>query len=228
MTHKKQFHIFSITVIIGIAAFLLGCASAPKDYVDYKQIRPRSILVMPPLNNTVDISASPIFLAASVKPLAESGYYVIPVALSQEMFRQNGIYTAADANEISHKRLNEIFGADSALYITITKFGAVFQLVRSVVQAEAEAKLVDLKTGTLLWSGSVFVEESPSNTQVSSSGGLAAQLLLAVGAAIVDQVANNLTKASYGVGFRAAETLLDARYPKSLLYGPYHPEYETD
>jgi len=229
MNRKKLLQVIFLTAVIGIVIFFSGCFSMPKDYPDFGQSRPRSILVMPPLNNSVDVSASAVFLAASTRPLAESGYYVIPVTLSHEMFRQNGIYTAADANAISSARLYEIFGADCALYITILRFGTVFQLVRSVVQAEASAKLVDLKTDQILWSGYVFIEENPSDSYtVDPSVGFLAQVLFIVGSAVIDQIANNLSNASYDVGFRAAEALLDARYQSGLPYGPYHPKYETN
>jgi len=228
MTRNKFLSAVCFFAIIETAVLFTGCLSGPKILTEFRESRPRSILVMPPLNNSVDVDAPMVFLAASTKPLAESGYYVIPVAVSQEMFKQNGILTAADANEISYSRLNEIFGADCALYITIKRFGAVFQLLWSVVQAEADANLVDLRTGQLLWSGNVFVEESPSTTTATTSGGFAAQLLLSITTAVVDQVVNNLSNASYKVGFRAVESLLDAGNPKGILYGPYHPEYETD
>jgi hypothetical protein len=39
-------------------------------------------------------------LAQATLPLAESGYYVIPVSLASETFKQNGLANAADIHEV--------------------------------------------------------------------------------------------------------------------------------
>lgn len=80
-------------------ALLGGCVAPPKslDYSAYKQARPRSILVLPPVNESPDVKATYGVLAQVTVPLAEAGYYVVPVALADETFRQNGLSTASDA-----------------------------------------------------------------------------------------------------------------------------------
>ena len=65
------------------------------DYTAYKQSRPRSILVLPPLNESPEVAASHSMLSQVTMPLAEAGYYVLPVALVDETFKQNGMSTAS-------------------------------------------------------------------------------------------------------------------------------------
>ncbi len=49
---------------------------------------------MPPLNQTPEVNASAGVLAQVTMPLAEAGYYVLPVAVTNETFKQNGMSTA--------------------------------------------------------------------------------------------------------------------------------------
>ena len=72
--------------VLALVALLAGCA-APQRNVDYgafRESKPASILVLPPLNTSVDVTATAAVLSQATLPLAESGYYVIPVAVMDE------------------------------------------------------------------------------------------------------------------------------------------------
>jgi hypothetical protein len=213
-----------LTVAMGAVLFLCACAvpvaQKQKDYTAFRENRPHSILVMPPVNQSPEIKAAATFLATSTRPLAESGYYVIPVALSEETFRQNGVIVAEEAHAIELGKLREIFGADAALYIRVTHFGTSYRLINSVVEAAASAKLVDLRTGRELWSGGAFVAEESGN----AGGGLIGALV----SAAVSQIVNTLSDRSHDVGRRANDQMLSAGRRNSILFGPYHPRFETD
>jgi hypothetical protein len=57
-----------------------GCvAHTPYDYTNYRQHRPRSILVLPPLNESTAVEATYGYLSTVSRPLAERGYYVFPI-----------------------------------------------------------------------------------------------------------------------------------------------------
>jgi len=205
------------------AVFLLCSCAAPVKQIDYtafRESRPRSILVMPPVNQSPEIKAPATFLATSAVPLAESGYYVIPVALAEETFKQNGVTVAEEAHAISLGKLREIFGADAALYITITRFGASYRLVDSVAEAEASAKLIDLRSGQELWSGHAHVALGNNN----SGGGLVGMLA----SAVVNQIVNTVADRAHDAGRMANYRLLSAGHANSILFGPYHPKFQTD
>ena len=210
---------FTATIVFLINA----CVAVPtpqyenNDYPVFREIRPRSILVMPPINLSPDINAATTFLATSTVPLAEAGYYVIPVTLSSETFRQNGFTVAEEAWYIPFDRLYEIFGADAALYITVTRFGTIYVLLDSIVEAAASAKLIDLKTGLELWSGRASVSSG-------SSAGSTSLLEALIGAAI-SQMVNSLTDESFKAGRQANYEMLSAGRKDSILYGPYHPNW---
>lgn len=111
--------------VLALVALLAGCA-APQRNVDYgafRESKPASILVLPPLNTSVDVTATAAVLSQATLPLAESGYYVIPVAVMDETFKQNGLTSADEIHELPATRLREIFGADAALYMTVKQYG---------------------------------------------------------------------------------------------------------
>jgi len=203
---------------------LLGACAAPVaqqiDYTAFRQSRPRSILVMPPVNQSPEPKAALSFLAAATVPLAEAGYYVIPVALASETFKQNGVTVAEEAQTIKLDKLRKIFGADAALYITITRYGASYRVISSAVEAAASAKLIDLRTGQELWSGQANIVLQNNN----SGGGLAGILI----GAVVDQIVNTVSDQSYKAGRMADYRMLSAGHQNSILFGPYHPKFATD
>lgn len=85
-----------------LLALLGGCAPTKSvDYSAFKQAKPRSILVLPPLNESLDVKATYSMLSQVTFPLAEAGYYVVPVALADETFRQNGLTSAGDVHQVS-------------------------------------------------------------------------------------------------------------------------------
>ena len=209
-----------------LAALLLTSVTAcvttqPRDYSAYRASQPRSILVLPPVSNAPDVNASVSMLSVATLPLAEAGYYVIPVAPAFQTFRQNGITVANDAHDIPAERLREIFGADAALYISVEKYGTVYQVISSNTTVSANAKLVDLRTGTLLWEGSALASSAENQ---GSGGGLVGMLV----AAAVSQILSTVTDEGHRVANVASLRLLSAGVPNGLLYGPYNPKYGTD
>lgn len=215
----------SLKIITAAACILLiqGCATPPPsfDYTAYKESRPRSILVLPPVNNSPEVKASYSVLSYATKPLAEAGYYVMPVTLVAEAFKENGVTQPSDMHATSAQKLREIFGADAALYVSISKYGTVYQVLNSASIVAADAKLVDLKTGKLLWSGSASASSAEGENQ---QGGLAVLLI----AALVKQVMGTMMDQSHQIAGITSARLLSAGVPNGLLYGPRSPNYGKD
>ncbi|MCP1573809.1 lipoprotein [Herbaspirillum rubrisubalbicans] len=201
-----------------------GCATQKKsyDYAEYKAARPASILVLPPMNSSSEVIAPYGMLAQATLPLAESGYYVIPVSLAAETFKQNGLANAADIHEVPVKKLHEIFGADAALYINITDYGTSYKVVQSDTVVAAEAKLIDLRSGKTLWQGSASA--SSAEQRQSQSNGLLGVLI----SAVVNQIISTTTDASYKMAAVTSNRLLRAGGNNGLLYGPRSPQYQKD
>ena len=219
--------IISVLTRIGFIAciglMLCACTTQPQyDYTAFKTARPVSILVMPPRNLSPDVKATHAVLAHMTYPLAEAGYYVVPITLMETAFRENGIYTADDAQAISPEKLHSIFGADAVLYTNITEYGSSYKLITTETAVTVYSRLVDLKTGTLLWEGSARASSAEQQNN-NANNGFAALLIQAA----VQQIVNNIVDDSYRYAGIASDRLLTPR-SGGILYGPRSPLYEKD
>jgi len=209
--------------LILVTLLVTGCATQQKsyDYAEFKQARPASILVLPPLNSSQEVIAPYGMLSQATMPLAESGYYVVPVALADETFKQNGLTTPADIHDVSVAKLREIFGADAALYIDVKSYGTTYQIISSTTVVTAHAKLVDLRSSRVLWEGSASAS-SAENQQ--NQHGLVGMLV----AAVVNQIIGTVSDASYPIAGITSRRLLWAGRSNGMLYGPRSPMYQKD
>ncbi|AHB05201.1 hypothetical protein LV28_06470 [Pandoraea pnomenusa] len=211
--------------VAALAAAMTGCAvhqAKPYDYTAFKESKPKSILVLPPLNESPDIDATYSVLSQVTVPLGEAGYYVMPVALVDESFRQNGLTVAGDIHQVSPAKLREIFGADAALYIKIKQYGTKYMVLDSATVVTVSADLIDLRNGAKLWSGAASASNNEGGN--NSGGGLIGMLITAA----VKQIVNSVSNAGYTVAGTANARLLSAGHPNGLLYGPRSPKYGTD
>jgi hypothetical protein len=218
-----KFQYIRLLAAVLVIAAMTGCATQkPADYTAFKESRPRSIVVLPPLNNTPSVTASYSVLSYATMPLAEAGYYVVPVTLMDEAFRENGLAQPAEMHSATPEKLRQIFGADAALYITITEYGTSFKVLSSASVVTADAKLVDLKTGKVLWTKSASASSEEGRSQ--QQGGLLGALIIAV----VQQVIETSTDTSHKVAATTTARLLAPGAPQGLLHGPRSPNYGKD
>ncbi|GAB2934948.1 DUF799 domain-containing protein [Hafnia psychrotolerans] len=198
---------------------LTGCAKPVSyDYTAFKESKPKSILVLPPVNHSPDINASHSVSSVVTMPLAEDGYYVFPVAVVDETFKQNGMTSPEDIRAVSVTKLRQIFGADAALYIDVTDYGSSYKVISSEARVTANAKLIDLRNGKVLWTGNATAS---SNEQRSNNNGIIGMLVQAA----VDQVANTLNDKSHDVAAVTSSRLLSSGTANGLLYGPRSANY---
>jgi hypothetical protein len=216
-----MFILYGRIVFLASVLLLSGCVASQQniDYTAFRKSMPSSILVLPPLNNSPDVRATYSFLSTVTQPLAEAGYYVFPVALVDQTFRENGLLNPGEMHEVPLDKLREIFGADATLYITITQYGSVYQVLGSEIRVTANAKLVDNRNGQLLWHGAATASDSEGGN--NSGGGLVGALVYAV----VKQVVGAIGDQGYPVAHKTSDRLLSVR-PNGLLYGPRSPLYE--
>lgn len=198
-----------------LALWLGGCAApAPRDQTALREARPASILVLPPINTTNEVAASTSLLSVATRPLAEAGYYVMPVSLVDETFRQNGMTQPEDIHALPLQRLHDHFRADAVLYLTVTGYGATYYIVGSTTVVKVQARLLDGRTGQLLWEGQA--QASSDEGKDNSNQGLVGMLLTAV----IQQVASHVGEQSHRLAGVAAARLFQVRGPNALLPGP--------
>lgn len=205
-------------VVLILAVTIAGCATpAPFDYTAFIQAKPASLLVLPPLNDSPDIKATPGVWVHATHPLAEAGYYVLPITLVDETFRQNGLNMAAEIHDVSHQKLREFFGADAAVYLRVKQYGTSYAVVASETKVEVEGTIVDLRTGQLLWQGKAVASSAEQRQQ--NQGGLIGLLVTAV----VEQIVGTATDAAFNYAGIANQRLLGAPRLNGVLPGPRSP-----
>lgn len=208
-------HFLNLAALTGLLV-LTGCATGkPPDYTNFNAHPPRSIVVLPPLNQSTDTRGTYGYLSTVTRPLAEMGYYVFPVAEVDGLMKENGLPTAGEMHQVPLNKIGEIIGADSVLYVTLKKYGSKYQVISSTTMVSADARLVDVKTGLLLWEGSATVQQGSGD----SGGGLIGALITAA----VTQMVNSATDPAHDVSSLANYQLLTPK-GRGLLHGPYFPK----
>lgn len=215
-------HSFRLFFLIGFFVILSGCASQKKsfDYSAFRESNPRSIVILPPLNHSPDVRATYSFYTTVTMPVAEAGYYVFPIALVDQTFKENGLPTPGEMHQASLTKLREVFGADAALYITITQYGSVYSVIDSSVIVSANADLIDLKTGKLLWTGTATASSSEGE---SKGGGSITGILIN---AIVKQILGNIGDQGRSIASVTSNRLFSLS-DNGILPGPRSPDYLT-
>jgi hypothetical protein len=208
-------------ILLSVLLSLTGCVSKPPahDYTAFRATNPESVLILPPLNNTPEVIAPYSVMTQLATPIAESGYYVFPVAIVNQTFTNNGLTQANDVHAVEPPKLHEIFGADTALYVTIDDYGTNYVVISSETIVTVTASLVDLKSGQMIWSGTASA--SSAEQQNSNSGGLVGMLVQAA----VSQIFETVTDKGFEIAALTSTRLISAESYNGLLYGPRSPKF---
>lgn len=218
---KKILHVSLSALII----LLGGCAMPPPpshyDYSAFRATDPRSILIVPVVNNTVDVDAADYFLSAISKPVAERGYYVFPVNMVKRVMEEDGLADANMVHSADPTRLAELFGADSVLYVSVERWDAQYAVLTTTVTVEFHYTLKCGDTGQTIWETGQTIVYQP---QSASSGNLIADLIFAA-----VQAAAAKAKPNYMPLARQANHAAVIKTHHGLPAGPYRPEeYNLD
>ena len=172
-----------------VSVFLMGCVTQPtkKDMSAFQAAAPRSILVVPTINKSLDVDAPNYVLAALPVPIAEKGYYVFPVNTTKYVLEQEGYYEGERIHQQSTSTLAKLFDADAVLYVSINRWDAQFALLTTVVTVEFDYRLVS-KDGTELWKENKRMQYQP---QSNNAGHPLASLIVAVVNAAITRAAPN-------------------------------------
>ncbi len=204
----------------GLLAGLLlaGCATQqPRDFSAFHAAKPRSILVVPVVNRSLDVDAPNYVLSALPVPLAEKGYYVFPVNTSKVVLEQEGFYEGEKIHEQPPQQLARLFGADAVLYVRINRWDAQFALITTTVTVDFDYRLVG-KDGTELWKEKQQMRYQPDNNNNSGGHPIAILLSQVISAAITRAAPNYMPLT------RQANQQVFILGPSAIPDGPYRVE----
>lgn len=173
-----------------VALGLGGCVTPPEpsDLSAFEVAAPRSILVVPSVNNSLDVDAPNYLLSTLPKPLAEKGYYVFPVHTVKLVLEQEGFYEGEQIHQQPPEALAKMFGADAVLFVTIQRWDAQYAVISTTVTVAFDYRLV-AKDGTEIWTATQSMVYSPQNN--NSSGNPLADLIAAAVTAAMTRAAPN-------------------------------------
>jgi len=193
---------------------LAGCATqgVPRDLSAFQAAAPRSILVVPVVNRSLDVDAPNYVLAALPVPLAEKGYYVFPVHTTRTVLEQEGWYEGEQIRQQPTPVLAKLFGADAVLYVTINRWDAQYAFITTTVTVDFDYRLVG-KDGTQLWKARQQMQYQPEN---ANTGSPIALLVSAIVSAAVARAAPNYMPLT-----QTANRLVLNQASTSIPDGPY-------
>jgi hypothetical protein len=187
----------ALVAVTACALALAGCAK-PYDYTNFRQHQPRSILVMLPQNESREADGAWSYQSTVTRPLAERGYYVFPVAVVDQLMKDDGV---------SPSKAAEILGADAVLYVTLEEYSTKHQVLNAATLVKLRGRLVDVRSGLLLWERRFAIQR---NSNLGSGG-----------------ILGDSREAAHKLAGPANVRFFGDR-DQGLLYGPYHPRYGKD
>lgn len=177
--------------------------------------RPLSILVLPPMNITTAAEAKEYYSTTVAEPLSYAGYYVLPVEVTTDILKREGMYDTEMLTQIAPHKFKQYFGADAVLYTTITKWDTAYFVIGGHVTVGLELMLKSTTTEKELWRYACTVTKNTGGNSGGGVGGLIANLVI---------TAIKTAKTDYLPLARAA----NARTIYTLPYGKYHPNFNND
>lgn len=203
-----------ILLTTGCVNFITKEAAFPEMYSD---VAPTSLLVVPAINKTTAADAADYLNVTVTQPLADAGYYVLPMPVVTDVFKNQGIVDGAQVTGVEPTLFAQNFGVDSVLFITINKWDKNYYVISGSVEVGLEYLLVSTKTSEIIWSytGEVVLDTSGS----SSSGN-----------PLVDLIANTIATAISTAGVRYVDvaSMVHEQVLLTVPYGIYHPKHGTD
>lgn len=206
-------------LVLLLLAILGGCAKqttkAELFPLMYEQ-KPRSIVVLPPINESTAADAPMYYSTTVQEPLVFTGYYVLPYEISTEILQHEGITDGAQLYDLPLNMFKEYFGADAVLFTRIKKWDTVYLVLASTLTVEVDCELKSSTSGEKLWnySGTVVIDLAGGNYGGDPLSLIVKAVVTAVNTAIADYVPY-AKQANY--------MALSA-----MPFGPYHPKYEQD
>jgi len=209
----------NLLILSALALLLAGCVTpSTYDFSQYHEEKPRSILVLPVVNNSVDVLAPTSVLTTLPRVLAEKGYYVFPVNTVKTLLEYEGLYEPSEIHQLPTKELSSLFGADAVLYLTIHEWTSKYAVFATTTVVDFEYTIAN-KQGEQLWNTRKKLTYSPQNN--NNSGSAMAMLISAAVTAAVERAAPNYLPLTRQANYEVFYTDY-TRIPP----GPYLPGYD--
>jgi hypothetical protein len=209
----------SLFVSIFILSGCAGSAVATKgsEFPKMYEEQPRSLLILPPMNESSDAEAKGYYMTTVEMPFAQMGYYVFPVEMVSDIMKQEGVYDTELLYNMPLDKFYEYFGADAVLFTKIKEWKVSYAVIASTLTISIESTIRSTKTSQELWkyTGRVVVDLSGGG---GGGGGISGLIAHAIATAINTAAADYVDYAH----------VANSRIITTLPAGPYSPMYMHD
>ena len=204
-----------IVSIILTVLLVSGCAEMGTKQDSYPSMytasKPVSILVVPAINESTAADAGNLLNATVTQPFTNQGYYVIPMPIVTEIFRNEGVIEGTQIKGLPAQLFKKNFGADAVMFMTIESWDKNYAVLAANVSVGIEYVLLSTTTNEVLWSYEQLVVVDTSG----GSGNLIADI-------ISTAVATGMT--DYALVARQVH----AQAVTAMPFGKYHPRSGQD
>jgi hypothetical protein len=213
-------NIFTISLLLLITLLYSGCAKHVSKIQEFPKMydqKPRSILILPPMNESTDAEAKDYYMTTVEMPFASMGYYTFPVEMVSDIMKQEGVYDTELLYELPLDKFDEYFGADAVLFTHIKKWDVSYIVISSSLTVSIDANIISTKTGEELWkyTGTVVVDLTAS----AKTGDALVDLVISAVATAINTATADYVKHAHTANVRLIS---------SLPVGPYHQAYLKD
>ncbi len=209
---KIAFILISLS-FVGCGTYVTKEEFAPEMYKDH----PQTIVVLPPINKSTSAEAKEYYSTTIAEPLTQSGYYVYPMEVVNDVLQQEGLYDTETMLSVPPQKFREFFGADAVLYLTILQWNTSYMITSGSVTVKVAYELKSTHTGDAIWfyDDAVTINTSGNSGNTGGWAGLLAQVITtAITTAVTDYVP---------IARQANEKILLA-----IPFGKYHKQYNAD
>jgi len=208
--NKIKFLILPLLVLV----YFTGCAkhiTKGEKFPGMYTEKPRSLLIMPPMNESTAADAKEYYATTVEIPLALHGYYVFPYEITSDVLKQQGVYDSELLYSMPMNKFYDYFGADAVLFTKIKKWDLSYFVIGGTLTVSIDAEIKSTKTSQVLWkyNGTVVVDLSGGQTNL-------------IGAIIATAI--NAAASDYTTYAKTA----NRRFLGSMPFGYYHPKYLKD
>ena len=173
---KKQYICYILLLFLVISC--LSCKSIdtvapPPDVSIYKEL-PKSVAVLPFINKTSNPEASELVRKVFANFFSSLRYTDIELFRIDQLIKEKGLYDRIiSENDVSFTELGNLLGVDAVIVGEVVSFGKTFALVYSDFHAQLSAKMINCRTGKLIWEGRDSASKRDIDIPTSPFGAIA-------------------------------------------------------
>lgn len=180
-----------LLILFSACLLLASCSPIVTRGVQYAKLyeeKPKTIVIMPPINQTNFVEAKDYFYTTMYMPLVEKGYYVFSPYLTMDILQQESAYDSEMFLESDLSTFNKFLGADAAMFTIIKSWKR--SNIGGALTAGVEYILRSAITGEILYrrEGLITVDTSVNAGGSGLSGALINLAATALKTAATDKV----------------------------------------